>query len=183
MKRFYTKYLLHFVVLAVVVGVSSTAVAQGDGSQYKIGVVDLKIVFDNYDKQKAMYETLTKDRDKLQAPITALSDQITKDKARYEAESETMSAEARSTLKDKIESDFSKYKADVQQSQEEIDRKEKRIFEEVIVDIQKGVEEVGSKENYHLVFDGSKNRNNNLLYSSTTLNMTQKVIDHLNTAK
>ena len=183
MKRFFTNYLLHLIVFAVVVGATSAAVAQDGGSQYKIGVVDLKAVFDNYDKQKAMYETLTKDRDKLQAPITALSDQITKDKERYEAESETMSEEARSTLKDKIESDFSKYKADVQQSQEEIDRKEKRIFEEVIVDIQKGVEEVGSKENYHLVFDGSKNRTNNLLYSSTTLNMTQKVIDHLNTAK
>lgn len=180
MKRFTSIHTLSLLFLLACTVMFAPSVGAQEASQFKIGVVDLKIVFDNYGEQKKRYEELSTERDKLQKPITELSDQITKDKERYEEESPGMSEADRKTMQDRIQSDFSRYKAEVQQSQEEIDRREKRIFEDLIVNIQKAVEEVGSIENYHLVFDGSKNRNNNLLYYSTTLNMTQKVIDHLN---
>ena len=131
------------ILLALII--ASTAVTQtvyAQNAQFKIGVVNLKSIFDEYDEQKEKYKELTQEA---------------------------------------IEADFSKYKAAVQQSQEEIDRKEKRLFELIITEIQTAVEEVGAKENYHMIFDGGKNKNNNLLYFSTTLNMTQKVIVHLNT--
>jgi Skp family chaperone for outer membrane proteins len=162
---------LRAISISMIIALSAfPAIAQAQDGQYKIGVVNLKVVFDEFDKQKSKYDELKSE----------LSARITADKAKFEDESSKLSADEKKALQDKIEADFSKYKAAVQQSQEEIDRKEKRIFEEIITDIQIAVEEVGAKENYHLVFDGGKNRNNNLLYYSTTLNMTQKVIDHLN---
>lgn len=172
---------LRAISISMIIALSAfPAIAQAQDGQYKIGVVNLKVVFDEFDKQKSKYDELKSERDTLQKPIDELSARITADKAKFEDESSKLSADEKKALQDKIEADFSKYKAAVQQSQEEIDRKEKRIFEEIITDIQIAVEEVGAKENYHLVFDGGKNRNNNLLYYSTTLNMTQKVIDHLN---
>lgn len=158
--------------------ISSNAPAQN--SQFKIGVVDLRKVFDEYTKQKEKYEELVVEKDKLQKPIDELSAKITEDRKRYKDEASDLADTERLLLQDEIESQEAKYMAALQQSQAEIDRKEKRIFEEILRDIQMAVEEVGARENYHLIFDGGKNRNNNLLYYSTTLNMTRKVIDHLN---
>ncbi|HIA46527.1 MAG TPA: OmpH family outer membrane protein [Candidatus Hydrogenedentes bacterium] len=173
--------LIRYFSLIVVIAIASIpTIALAQNSQYKIGVVNLKIVFDEYDKQKEQYEVLKVEVDKLQKPIDDLSERITKDKETFDDETVNLTDEERDKLQDSIEADLSKYKAAIQQSQEEVDRREKRIFEEIIGDIQIAVEEVGALGNYHLVFDSSKNRNNNLLYFSTTLNMTQKVIDHLN---
>ena len=154
--------------------------AQAQDTQFKIGVVDLKKVFDSYEKQKKLYEQLKAERDELQKPIDALTEKIEADKARYEKESDSMLEADKIALKIQIETDFSEYQLKIKQSQEQINRSEKAIFEEIIVEIQKSVEEVGVKENYHLIFDGGKSRTNSLLYYSTTLNMTQKVIEHLN---
>ena len=154
--------------------------AQAQDTQFKIGVVDLKEVFDNYDKQKKLYNKLKAERDKLQEPIDKLSTKIETDKARYKDESKTMPEAERIALKERIEADFSEYQLKIKQSQEKIDRREKAIFTEIIAEIQKSVEVVGAKENYHLIFDGGKSRTNSLLYYSTHLNMTQKVIEYLN---
>lgn len=169
-----------FGMLIVALLIASPVFAQNGGGGYKIGVVDLENVFENYEKQKDRYSELVKERDKLQQPITELSDKITKDKERYEKESESMSEDARIALRDQIESDFAKYNAEVQRSQQEIDRREKRIVEELIKDIQQAVEVVGAQENYHLIFDGAKTNKNNLLYYDTTMNMTPKVVSYLN---
>jgi Skp family chaperone for outer membrane proteins len=167
-------------VLTLVTLIAVPYSAHAQDTQYKIGVVDLKKVFDGYEKQAKLYEDLKVERDTLQKPIDALSKSIEVDREKYEKEGKDMPEADRIALKEKIETNFSEYQLKLKQSQEKIDRKEKSIFEEIIMEIQKSVEEVGAKENYHLIFDGAKGRNNSLLYSSTTLNMTQKVIDHLN---
>ena len=149
-------------------------------TQFKIGVVNIRDVFDNYAKQKKLFEELEAERNELQKPIDALSVTIEADKKRYDSESKTMEESARIALKEKVETDYSEYQIKVKQSQEKIDRHKKSIITEIIGDIQRSVEEVGAQENYHLIFDGTKNTTNSLLYFSTTLNMTQKVIDHLN---
>jgi len=169
-----------FTLVAVIAAASLPSNSPAQNAQFKIGVVNLEIIFDQYQKQKEQYEILKVEVEKLQGPIDELSEKITKDKECFEDETSGMTDDERNKLQDDIEADFSKYKAAIQQSQEEIDRREKRIFEEIIGDIQTAVEEVGVRENYHLIFDGGKTRNNNLLYFSTTLNMTQKIIDHLN---
>lgn len=164
--------------LAVLPFTPHTAYAQD--VEFKIGVVNLKQVFDGYDRQKTLYEELKAQRDELQVPIDALSKKIEADKARYQSESTTLSEDERTTLEETIATDFSEYELKIKQSQEKIDRREKSIFKEIIIEIQKSVEEVGAQENYHLIFDGGKSRTNSLLYYSTTMNMTQKVIENLN---
>ena len=175
----FLKRVMCVAVCVAVLGVSNLVIAQESG-QYKIGVVNLKTVFDNYDNQKASYDQLKKDRDAAQVPIDELSAQIEADRKIYEDTASDMSDEDRRALEEKIETAYGKYKAEFQRLQEDIDRKEKKILEALFEEIQQAVEDVGAQNNYHLVFEGGKSTRSGLLYYSTTLNMTQKVIDHLN---
>ncbi len=151
------------------------------GGAYKIGVVNLKEVFDSYEKQKAEYKTLETEKDTRQKDIDVLSAKIEKAKGDYDKRKETMPEDERTKLEEQIEADYGVYQADFKRLQQEIDRKERRLIEELFEDIRKAVSEVGAQGNYHLIFDsGESGRSSSVLYYSTTLNMTQRVIDHLN---
>jgi Skp family chaperone for outer membrane proteins len=161
---------------------SGYADAQDISPQHKIGVVNLKKVFDDYDKQKEMYAQLKAAKDEAQEPINELSATIEADRKRYEENKDTMTNDEKRDLEELVESNYSLYKSEFQRAQNEIDRKEKKILEELFEDIQKAVEEVGARENYHLIFEGdNQGRPSGVLYFSTTLNMTQKVVEYLNT--
>lgn len=160
----------------------TTAAAEdtGPSSSYKIGVVNLKEIFDNYEKQKERYRELEKQRDEMQKPIDDLSAKIEANKNRYDSEASQMSEDERRELQDLIEADYSRYQAEFKRLQGDLDRAEKRILEELFEDIQKAIEEVGKDQNYHIIFEGGDNKRSGVLYYSTTLNMTQRVIDYLN---
>ncbi len=155
-----------------------TARAQSNG--YKVGVVDVKQVFDAYKRQTDEYADLQKQRDTKQIEIDKLSESITKQKERYDAESESMSDEARLALQDSIENDYSEYKTEFKRLQESIDRQEKRLLTDLFKQINDAIGEVGTQENYHLILEGGQSGRSGVLYFSTTLNMTQQVIDYLN---
>jgi Skp family chaperone for outer membrane proteins len=157
-----------------------------DAGAYKVGVVDLKQVFDNYKKQIDEYAKLRTERDTMQKPIDELSKSITADKDKYDKEKDKMGDDAKRALEEKIEAAVTRYKAEFERAQQDIDRKEKKLMRDLFEEIYMGIQEVGAQGNYHLIFESGDSasvmpgRPGGLLYSSTTLNMTQKVIDHLN---
>lgn len=169
------------VILAAML-VGGVAVAEnGDAAgQYRIGVVNVKSVFDAYDRQKEEYKKLEDERDSRQKEIDKLSDKITKAKEQYDKQKESMSDEQREALEVQIESDFGKYKAEFDRLQAEIDRREKRLLEDLFADIRTAVQEVGAEGNYHLILEGGESGRTGVLYSSPTLNVTGRVIDHIN---
>ncbi len=177
-----------FLAATVALAVSPTITAEnGTRSEYKIGVVDTKEVFDNYEKQKVEYEKLRKARDEAQKPIDELSDQITLDRERHEAEADKMDDDERRALEEKIEAAVTRYRAEFERAQEDINRQENKLLRDVLEDIHLAIQQVGAKYNYHLIFESAPDnasslaaRTGGLLYSSTTVNMTQRVIDHLN---
>ncbi len=176
-----------FVALCVICVSPGVSAENGSTDDYKIGVVNTKEVFDNYERQKEEYEKLREARNDAQKPIDELSDQITKDRERYDAEKDTMEEDERRVFEEKIEAAMTRYKAEFDRAQEDIDRQEKKLLRDVLDDIQFAIQEVGVKYNYHLIFESGQGnasslaaRTGGLLYSSTTLNMTQRVIDHLN---
>ena len=186
--KFFGSVVLTLFLAALVLCVSPGVSAEnGLTHEFKIGVVNTKEVFDNYERQKKDYEKLRKARDEAQKPIDELSEQITRDKERYDAEADTMEEEERRTLEEKIQAAVTRYKAEFDRAQEDIDRQEKKLLRDVLEDIHLAIQEVGVKYNYHLIFESGQGnasslaaRTGGLLYSSTTLNMTQRVIDHLN---
>lgn len=180
-KQIQSGSLALFLTIALASGVlyAAPAESQGDGS-YKIGVVNVKQVFDDYERQKKEYEKLQAERDKKQAEIDKLSDKITAAKERYDNERGSMSEDERERLEMQIEADYSQYKADFKRLQEDIDRQEKRLLETVFEDIHVAIQEVGARGDFHLVLEAGQPGRTAVLYHSTTLDITQQVTDHLN---
>lgn len=149
-------------------------------SQYRIGVVNIKSVFDAYERQKAEYKKLESERDIRQKEIDKLSEKIEKAKEQYDKQKDTMSDTQREALEIEIETDFGKYKAEFDRFQTEIDLREKRLLEDLFQDIRTAVQEVGAQGNYHLILEGGESGRTGVLYSSPTLNVTGQVVDHIN---
>lgn len=174
------------IAIISVVWLTCSSTAEGTGipkpspGQYKIGVVNVKRVFDAYEKQKDEYALLQKTRDQKQKKIDELSATIEKNKERYETERDSMTPETIADLEDRIESDYSLYKAEFRRLQEDIDRREKKLLESIFKEIHLSIQEIGTQGNYHLVLEGGESGRSGLLFFSTTLNMTQQVIDYLN---
>ena len=176
----------NFLVTAMLSGMAVAAYGQNgveapeSPGGFRIGVVDLKLVFDSYQKQKDQYAQLERERDERQKVIDQLSDRITKAKERYEANKEKMSKEELRALETAIETDYAEYQGKFKQLQQEIDLREKNILESIFEDIREAVRTVGAQQNYHLILEGGESGRSGVLYSSTTLNMTQRVVEFLN---
>ena len=154
-----------------------TVQAQAD---FKIGVVNLRDTFEAYEKQKDDYKKLEDEREELQKGIDEMSDTITKAKDEYNAQKESLSDEERQALQDSIESDYSKYQAEFTRRQKDLERRQARVADNILRDIRAAVKELGAAEGYHLILEAGKNAPTGVLYFSTTLNMTQQVVDYLN---
>jgi outer membrane protein len=167
-------------ILAVLapVGAQETA-ARPTTDQYKIGVVNVKEVFDQYERQKQEYEKLRSERDTKQKNIDVLADQIETKKKAFDEQKATMSEEQRTAAGLEIDGLVRQYEADFRKLQGDIDSLEKQLLERVFKDIQDAIAEVATTGNYHLVLESGEGSRTGVLFSSPTLDITQKVVDHL----
>jgi outer membrane protein len=165
-------------ILAAVIAIPATA--QDAGGAYKIGVVNMREVFQQYNRQKAEYEKLKQDQEAKQAEIDKISQDITRDKERYEKEKATMSPDAREQLELAINGKLSTYQAEFKKLQDDIDLKERKLLKDLFQEISTAVQEVGQAEQYHLILEAGGDGGNAVLYYATPLNLTSKVVEHLN---
>ncbi len=161
-------------------GAGASAQNEQANTQYKIAVVDLKAVFEAYERQKVEYVKLEAEKKSRQVEIDALSTKIENAKKQYEAKKGKMTDEELEDLEEDIQSDYGKYQAEFNRQQGEIDRREKKLLDDLFADIRTAVTEVGTQGNYHLILEGGTGGPTSVLYSSTTLNITSRVIEHLN---
>jgi Skp family chaperone for outer membrane proteins len=158
----------------------SSGAAKASAGQFKIAVVDRKVVFDSYDKQKREWEALELEKKTLQDQIDKLSNTITADKEKLENASSNLSDQQKQDLRDKIESDFRKYQTEFKRLQGEIDSKSRKFFARMMEDIDAAVKEIGVSENYHQIFEADPKSPTTVLYYSTTIDITSEVITRLN---
>lgn len=163
------------------VGMGGTAAAQ-DAAGYKIGVVDLQEVLANYNKRKAKYDELQREVDARQVKIDALSKEIEADKGRYETmrKGDAANADSLRELETQIQKKFAQYKADMEILQREIDQMEEKVLREVVGDVDAALENIGKSENYHLILNARKGPSGSVVYHSTTIDITGKVLAALN---
>ncbi|MCC6486771.1 MAG: OmpH family outer membrane protein [Candidatus Hydrogenedentes bacterium] len=160
----------------------AAAAQAAPAGQFKIAVVNRKQVFDNYDRQKKEWAALEAEKKSLQTQIDALSDSMTADKKKLE-EGTGMSDDQKTTLRDKIESDYRKYQAEFKRLQGEIYSKSRKFFGTMMEDIDKAINEIGVAENYHLIFEADPKSPTSVLFYSTQIDITSKVTAKLNGAK
>lgn len=161
------KMLVFGFVLSLALGVASSAFAAG-----KMAYVDLSSTFDKYEKTKAFDQTLTttqqakeKELEQMANEIKALEDKLSllsdKEKAakQKEVDEKTKKLQQRSQ---EIGMDLRK------------DRDEK--LKEILQDIEKVVQAYSQKNGYDFIFNDRV-----LLYGAASADVTQDVIDILNT--
>jgi outer membrane protein len=153
----------------------SAPVAPG---QYKIGVVNRKLVMKGYKKVDAEYNALKADVDAMQAEIDKLSTKIQAAKDKYDKEKDSMSPQERADVEAKVQSDYRQYQAEMQTKQGDIDSKEQRILKKGLTDIDEAVARLAQEGGYYLVLEGSKA--SAVIFYSPTIDMTQRVIELLN---
>lgn len=164
-------------------GASSQAddgAASAESRAYKIGVVDVNVVFNKYQKQIDERADLEKEKEKQDAKLDVLRKKIEAAQKTLDENKETLSREEAEDLQESIASDLNDLEAEFTRAQRNIDRKIDKISATIFSDVRKAVRDVGSKENYHLILEVGLASRSNVLYHSTTLNMTQKVLDYLN---
>jgi outer membrane protein len=137
----------------------------------KMGYVDLRRAFYEYEKTKKMETELNsltedrqKERDKMVAKITKLRDKI-----------ELLSGEARNKKQTEIDAELVKLQEFDRDTRQELLTKKNDMFREVVEDIQKVVEDLGKKEKYDYVFDSR-----NIMYAKEEFDLTDKVVKRLN---
>ncbi len=163
------------------VSAQDTPTDKAAGTQYKIGVVDLKTVVADYNKRKEAYDNLQKEVDDLQKDIDAMSQKIEKAKKDYEASRESMGDTERLDAKGKIEADYATYRSELDKRQRLIDSKEERVLAEVMKDIDSAITKIAEEENYHLILNNARSGPEpSILYRSPTIDITSKLLAKLN---
>lgn len=171
--------------LAVLLLVCSNAAMAQDAKpaatasgQYKIGVINRKLILDGYKKVKAEYEKLQAEVEKRQAGIDEMSKRINAAKDAYEAEKEKLSPADRAEKETAIQNDYRDYQAKLASNQADIDTKEKTLMKTVFEEIDAAVDKVGAGEGYHIILEGGGRTG--AVYFSPTVDISQKIVDALN---
>lgn len=174
--------------LAGVTVLTSVGVAQDRSDepalgQYKIGIVDRKAVYDAYEKRKDEFEELEAEKNRLQEDLDGMLEEIGTLRQQFENGEGTMAEEERSRLSETINSQIDRFTTERERSQRQIDRKGAKLITSLKEEIDLAAQEIGVKGNYHLILDSGQDpklQGRDVVYYSSTLNMTQKVIDLLN---
>ncbi len=154
--------------------------AQDSGTQYRIAVVDMSVLMDEYEKRKEKYDELQREVDRLQEEIDAMSRRIERAKEEYEASRATMTDDERFNRRAAIESDFSDYRSELERRQRLIDTQEERVLVEIVGDIERTVAQVAESEGYHIIFNATPGPRASVLYHSATIDITSRVLQVLN---
>jgi len=161
---------------------ATKAVAEPAVGQYKIGVVNRKQAFDNYERQKQEFTALEAEVKEKQTEIDKLSELIKGEQKQYDdaKASGTMTPEQLTELEEKVKSDFRKYRADYDRLQKDIDSKHMSLIKRMKQDIDSAVAEIGNAENFHLILEGDPNSPQGTLYYASSIDITPRVIERLN---
>lgn len=155
--------------------------AGSDASRaYKIGIVDLQRVMDNYEKRAVEVEKLEKEAEQRNKDFEEVQTDFEKELEQFAKMKDEMDEDERSEREADLDMRALKIQTEVRQAQGLLESKRRRMKRSLLKDIVKAVEEIGADGNYHLILEADPESRTGVLYHSTTLNMTQKVIDRLN---
>lgn len=147
---------------------------------YKIGVVDMQRVMDDYNKRKIEVGKLEKEAEELRAAFKDREEKISKAIEDFKDSSEPLNDELRTEREDELRNNMHKLESDARQADNDLKRKQRRLKDSLLKDIMRAVDEVAAAGNYHLIFEADPETRTGVLFYSTPLNMTQKVVDKLN---
>jgi len=155
----------------IILLVSSLLAPVVSAQALKIGYVDLRRTFYEYEKRKSLDDDLnavttkkTEDRNKMVEQIRKMGEEL-----------EMLNDKARASKQKEIDEKINKLGEYDRDARQELSKRQNDIFREVIDDIQKIVSNIGKKENYDYILDSR-----NIMFSKETYDLTDRVIKELN---
>ncbi|MGB3114490.1 MAG: OmpH family outer membrane protein [Candidatus Omnitrophota bacterium] len=159
------------VIMATLLVIGVLALPVIAAQEGKIGYVDLRKAFYEYEKTKTFEDELNKITDDRQKDRNTKVEKVTK----LRDEMELSSGSARNNKQKQVEdaiTDLNEFDLETRQM---LLNKKNDMFRQVIDDIQKVVEDIGKKGNYDFVLDSR-----NIMYSQEKFDLTEEVIKRLN---
>ena len=150
------------------------------GSSYKIGIIDVQQVMDEYQKQKDHVARLEKAVSTRHEELKAQAAKFQEQKKAYTDTRDSYSEEQRVEKEADLDKELLELESEIRKAEAEFERKRDALKKELLKDIVAAIEKLGQEENYHLILEADPESRTGVLYFATALNMTSKVIDRLN---
>ena len=160
-----------FIAVIAVIIVGMFLVSPASAEAIKIGYVDLRRAFYEYEKSKNFDTELTKLTNERGEKRNKMVDEVRKMRDASELLSDSAKTDKLKQLNVKITA-LNKYDAN---TRKELLDKKNEMFRVVIGDIQKIVEDIGARDKYTYVFDSR-----NIMYSQKQDDLTDQVVARLN---
>ncbi|MFQ5953109.1 MAG: OmpH family outer membrane protein [Candidatus Omnitrophota bacterium] len=159
------------ILLAACLLVIAVMVLPSRAQNAKIGYVDLRRAFYEYDKTKTFEDELNKLTDERQGERTKRVSRISK----LRDELELLSGNARSKKQSQVETEITALNEFDLDTRQQLLNKKNDMFREVIDDIQNVVDGIGKKGKYDFILDSR-----NIMYGKEEFDLTEDVLKKLN---
>ncbi len=178
-------FVLSLIASAGVGAFLGSASVQGVAAQevdntYKIGIVDLQAVMDGYNKSKEEIKKLEAEFEGVQGKLDKMRDEFTSEKEKYQEKRDTLSPEEQAKREEELDNQLLELRTEYQRADADLERTRARLKKRLLADMVKAIDEIGAQENYHMILEADPETRTGVLYFTSRINMTQKVIDHLN---
>ncbi len=146
----------------------------------KVGYVDLRVALNDSDSGKKAKVELESTIKTIQSSVDEKRRSIEKMQAEFEKQSSVLSAEAKKTKEVEIEKAVREYQRFVQDSQNEMKKKESDATVSILKELREVIDKIGREDGYSLILE---NVEGIILYSKKDLDITDRVIKNYNDFK
>lgn len=169
-------------VMAATALVSPRVFAQDAAGAFKVGVVDRKQVFDNYNKKKDEMAVIEGETERQNADFKAKGDALQKKIEAFNAKRDSLSEQERIAEEERLSSEMNTYKAEFKTTDDKYQLRARNIIVTLRKEIDAVIQEIAVNEGYHIVLEGDSDpeSRSSVLYFATAIDMTQKVTEALN---
>jgi len=164
-----------FVVLAVALLIFTWS--SGSYAQEKIGFINMRQIIQTSNAGKKAGDEMKRIAERKQAEITAMGRELESMKNELDKKSSVMTASARAEKETAYQKKLRSYQILVNDSNEELQKKDQEVFQKLMPDIMKIVRSIGEKEKYTLIVDVATMP---LPYFDKSRDISKKVVDEFN---
>ncbi|MCM8818956.1 MAG: OmpH family outer membrane protein [Candidatus Omnitrophica bacterium] len=144
----------------------------------KIGYVDVKKIFDNYEKAKKVQELFLKDVDAEQKNMDKLQEEIKKLQEDYEKKKDIMKPEERTKKENEIKTKIQEFQKKWTATKQKLDEKGNALEEQLFNEVKSAIAEYAKKNGYVIVINSFDSKL--ILYGEESCDLTNEIIKLLN---
>lgn len=160
--------------LGVILALVLAFVAMPAAAQMKVGYVDTQYILTKYQRALDVQKQLENEGNAMAAELKTLEDEITSKQERLQQQSLLLSDEKKREQYAEIQQMIQNYQLQTQNKQQQYQKREIDLMGPVYQEIDTAIKAVGDTEGFDFVMKAEA-----LLFAKESLNLTEKVLDHL----